>query len=360
MLTQACPSSGLVTCPSHIAATLSCENNTSWWDNVNWTIKMTAAFQQADVAYSRSNGTIVWHSLSASTPAEPTNITGSQILQAYDALFLDTTKLQHQNGTPLPLFSGSSFPAFLWMVSPELNGETVTNPATRSGMFAELQSLLSLPVYYCQSGFARRLISALLDEKAARADSPAIDPLLAALSPLPPRNSPAAFVRYRFDAVASRATLVAYAVIGGVAVLACVGAQAALSLAERGWRRGRRGGGGGTRGEGYPAYGYGVQPLRRPGPFPALDLIAHCSVQDENQLVVYQGRWCAIDPGSSAGSAAASRRDLLRRLSLLTVGWAGAPGPASGRGSDTDFAALLDLPPAKADGREAPDRARRD
>jgi hypothetical protein len=277
-----------------------CLNDTSWYYNVDWTVKMAAFFQNSAVAYSRSNGTILWHSL-ADTTAVPVKVFASQILEAYDHLLLDTTKLLHKNGTDLPLFSGSSFPAFLWMVEPEFSGQNAINPATSNGIFSALQSLLAIPLYYCQSGVVRRLIPPIMDAKSVSNSDLSL--LFAALSPPPERSSPASFANHRYEIAVSRPILIAYVVLSGAAVLACSVAQAIISVSAK--RTGR------------------CSRMPRLSRFPALDLFAHCTIEDKNRCVIYQGR-------SGVFPCDTSKRSLLSWLSTISIKWSRPPSAEDG------------------------------
>ena len=269
---------------------MKCLNDTSWYTNVDWTVKMSVFFQHSAVAYSRSNGTILWHSFT-DTPSIPVEVCSSHILEAWDALLLDTTTLLHNSSTTLPLFSGSSFPTFLWLAEPEFSGQNAINPATSSGIYSNLQSLLVAPMYYCQSGVARRLVPAILDSKFV--SNPELSSLFNRLSAPPERTSPASFAHHRYELTVSFSTLVAYIVLSGTALLACSIAQAVINLSDHVGRGGR---------------------LPRPSRFPTLDLFAHCTIEDENRCVIYQGR-SGFFPTDS------SERSLKRWLSTISIKW---------------------------------------
>jgi hypothetical protein len=165
---------------------------------------MSVFFQNSAVAYSRSNGTILWHSFT-DTPSIPVNVSSSDILQSYDALFLDTTTPLHNNSTNLPLFSGSSFPALLWMAEPEFSDQNAINPASSNGIYSTLQSLLAIPLCLCQSGVARRLLPPIMEPKSV--SSADLSFLLSLLSPPPARSSPASFAHHRYEITVSFARL---------------------------------------------------------------------------------------------------------------------------------------------------------
>jgi hypothetical protein len=252
---------------------------------------MTSHFQNAAVAYSRTNGTILWHTFKDVLPI-PNTVNASQILEAYDHLLLDTTELLHQSNTSLPLFSGSAFPTFLWLSTPEFSDQHAINPATSNAAFSSLQCLLAIPLYLGQNGAVRRLIPASLDGKSVSNSDLAI--LFAALSPLPARTSPIAFAYHRYEVAVSRSTLIAYILLSGIALLACVIAQLIIIASTK-----RNG-----------------QSSRMPdlSRYPALDLFVHCTIEDENRGVIYQGR-------SGVLPSDMSQRSLLTWLSKLSVKW---------------------------------------
>ncbi len=119
----------------------------------------------------------------------------------------------------------------LWLSWPQFTSANAGNVANSVSYL--LQSLLVFPLYFCQTGVVRRLVPSLLDAKSL---APSLADAMTLLSPLPARNSPATFAAHRYEVSASAATLAAYAVLGGGAVLLCLAAQAAVSLAV--WGRG--------------------------------------------------------------------------------------------------------------------------
>jgi hypothetical protein len=283
---------GLVTCPGAIASTQTCLNDSSWHSNVDWTIKMSVSFQNSKVAYSRSNGTILWHSFTDTLPV-PVEILSTDILKAYDALLLDVSTLMF-NGSHssfVPLFSSSSFPTLLWLAEPEFSDQNAINPAASSIIYSTLQSLLVAPMYYCQSGVAKRLIPAILDAKTASA--PEVAYLFGLLSSPPARNSPASFAHHRYEITVSFATLIAYIVLSGTILLACSIAHATISMSD------------------HVGHGPRLPKLSR---FPTLDLFAHCTIQDENKCVIYQGRSGFFPTENSPYS-------LKRWLSTISIKW---------------------------------------
>ncbi|KAK1753946.1 hypothetical protein QBC47DRAFT_385249 [Echria macrotheca] len=285
----------VVTCPGSIAALQSCSNDTSWYNNVDWTVKMGAYFRNASVAYSRSNGTILWHSFPDEVRV-PVNVTPSDILKAYDTLLLDTSDYFAKNKSDLPPFSSSTFATFLWMSQPVFSGQNATNPATMNGVFAGLQSLLAIPLYLCQNGVARRLVPLALDSKTISQQG-GIDALLSLLSPLPPRTTPATFAYYRYMVLASTPTLIAYLILCGITLILCAIANVVAGVISGGKR--------------HP----GLQMSPELSRFPALDLFAHCSIEDERRHVVYRGRSGAFHTPETSNQT--------EWLSTLRVRWAG-------------------------------------
>ena len=252
---------------------------------------MGSFFQNAAVAYSRTNGSILWHSFKGNMPVS-NDLNASQILEAYDHLLLDTTEINHQNGTPLPLFSGSTFPTYLWLSSPEFSDEHAIDPTTSNAAFAILQCLLADALYLSQNGGARRLIPASMDGKSVTNSDLAM--LFATLSPLPERSSPMSFAKHRYEVAVSRSTLLAYIILSGIALLACFVAQLVI------WVSARQDG--------------QINCMPDLTRYPALDLLAHCTIEDEDRGVLYQGR-SGVLPSDK------SQRSLLTWLSKLSVRW---------------------------------------
>ena len=118
--------------------------------------------------------------------------------------------------------------------------------------------------------------------------------LISLLSAPPERNSPASFAYYRHESIVSFPSLIAYIVLSGIAVLACSVAQIVIKVYADRTSRGR-----------------GMPDLSQ---FPALDLFAHCTVEDENRCVIYQGR-------SGVFPADSSQRSLRSWLSKIRIKW---------------------------------------
>lgn len=251
---------------------------------------MTVFFQDSAVAWSRSNGTILWHSF-ADTPSIPVAVSSSDILEAWDALLFDTTTVFHNNSTNLPLFSGSSFPTFIWFAEPEFSGENAINPASSNGIYSTLQAFLVAPMYYCQSGVASRLLPAIMNSK--NMSNPGLTSLYGQLSPAPNRTSPASFAHHRYELTVSFGSLIAYMILSGATLLACIVAHIFINFSDHI-----------RRGSGFP----------RLSQFPTLDLFAHCTIEDQNRHVMYQGR-------SGFFPVDTSQRSLRRWLSTISIKW---------------------------------------
>lgn len=251
---------------------------------------MAVFFQDSSVAWSRSNGTILWHSF-AKTPSVPVEVSSLDILDAWDTLLFDTTTMLHNNSTNLPLFSGSSFPTYTWLAEPEFSGESAINPAFSNGIYSCLQAFLAAPMYYCQSGAAARVLPAILTAKIM--SDPALTFLYGMLSPAPNRTSPASFAHHRYDLTVSFSTIIAYVILSGATLFACAAAQIFIKFSD------------------HVGCGSGRPHLSQ---FPTLDLFAHCTIEDENRHVMYQGR-------SGFFPADTSQRSLRKWLSTISIKW---------------------------------------
>jgi hypothetical protein len=74
---------GMIKCPSRVAAARKCLSDTSWHKNLTSTVttSLHTTFQWADVAYHRPNGSIAWHTLRDKQENAP--IPATEILYAY-------------------------------------------------------------------------------------------------------------------------------------------------------------------------------------------------------------------------------------------------------------------------------------
>ncbi|KAK3323146.1 hypothetical protein B0T19DRAFT_198525 [Cercophora scortea] len=284
---------GLVKCPGEISIQQQCLTNLTWHQDPSWLIKMSTSFQYASVAYSRMNSSILWHSFNTSRPSTPAAVLSTDILKAYDSLLFDTTTLLHQNNTPLPLFSGSSFPTMLWLSIPDFTEDNANNPEVASTLFSVMQSLLSMPLYYCQTGMLRRLVPGL-----TYGDVSLNEAVSDFLSPVPPRLTHVSFAYQRFETVANSATLIAYVAVSGAAVLFCIVVRVAvgiLAVQRRGYER-----------------------MPDLSSFGAVNLFTHCTVEHgEQRVVVYQGQPDAV-------AKFEQNSVLLGWLSSLGIRWTGS------------------------------------
>lgn len=137
-----------------------------------------------------------------------------------------------------------------------------------------------MPLYLCQNGFLMRLLPIGTQSKSIGSNE-VLDKMIALLSPLPERTSPAHFASHRWEVVASMTTIVVYIVLNGVALLACCIAQLLAGIAAK--RSGRRS-------------------MPKLSQFPALDLFTQCTIEDEDRYVVYQGRPAAFHCKASQNS----------------------------------------------------------
>jgi hypothetical protein len=139
---------------------------------------------------------------------------------------------------------------------------------------------------------AQRFLPAVMDAKSI--SNPAIYLLFSVLSPPPARSSPGSFAYHRYESIVSLPTLIAYVALSGIAVLACCIAQVVSRLSTD------------------PTSGSSRIP--RLSRFPTLDLFAHCTIEDENRCVIYQGR-------SGFFPANKSQRSLRSWLSTVSIKW---------------------------------------
>jgi hypothetical protein len=125
------------------------------------------------------------------------------------------------------------------------------------------------------------------------ASNPGLSFLISQLSEPPERSSPASYAYHRYQVTVSFATLIAYIAVTGTALLACSIVQVVMNVSSH--------------------VGRGSQQPRL-SRFPTLDLFMHCTIEDENRYVIYQGR-------SGFFPTDTSQRSLRKWLSNIGIRW---------------------------------------
>lgn len=214
----------------------SCLSSTEWTEAPGWRTLMEVSLRKADVAYSRRNNTIVTHVFKSGK--DPAVVEAGDLLQAYNLLIDSRSSNSSSQGDSLSdiiesVFSSGDFgnlsntlaalitvnklsasiPAVFYSLT-----LTYMSGAHRDFRGSEvLQNLLAIPLWYCSVSTP--------PEFALEVDRTTTLPSFAANA----QQGPDIFLgRSEYNLVVGRWTVMAYAVLGGVAIVFCL---VALTLA---------------------------------------------------------------------------------------------------------------------------------
>jgi uncharacterized integral membrane protein len=256
----------IVHCPTAVSSHAECITNTTWPSAPGWTTSLTTSFRNASVAYSIRNGTILSHTYT-SDPI-PAAVSAAEMLAGYRAAYGRFDDLS----TILPSFldteSTSMFTLYVYpaVVAAHLTSTlrlSEQDPAVAPRAQDTIQCLLAIMLYYCQPSLFSSTLSAHLDPPSSnpsshtREDAKRIKAFAGDLQARAPPDTKVRQAVPRYQLVVGKATLLAYIVLCGSALLSCL-----VALAWVEWRIQK-------------------EKLRVPriGPFPAWDEWAMCDIQ---------------------------------------------------------------------------------
>lgn len=213
----------------------SCLSSTEWAEAPGWRTLMEATLRKADVAYSRRNNTIVTHVLKSGK--NPAGVEAGDLLQAYN-LLIDSKPSQASSGASSQddtlndiiesIFSGGDLDNISNTLAAliSVNKLSATIPSVfhlltltylssshRAFRGSEiLQNILAVPLWYCSQNSASNFV---LSE---------VDPSTSFQSLTDnTRQGPEIFLaRSEYNLTVGRWTVLAYAVLGGVAIVFCL------------------------------------------------------------------------------------------------------------------------------------------
>ncbi|ERF73581.1 hypothetical protein EPUS_07515 [Endocarpon pusillum Z07020] len=215
----------------------SCLSSTEWAEAPGWRTLMEATLRKADVAYSRRNNTIVAHFFKSDK--NPAAVEAGDLLQAYN-LLIDSKPPQVSSGSDTlndiieSVFSGGDLDNISDTLASlvTVNKLSVSIPSAfhvldliylsssrRAFRGSEiLQNLLAIPLWYCSQSSASNVVLSEADPTTSFqtfTDNT--------------RQGPEVFLaRSEYNLTVGRWTVMAYAVLGGVAIVFCF---VALTLA---------------------------------------------------------------------------------------------------------------------------------
>lgn len=228
----------LTLCPKSLAGNLSCLNNATWPLEGGWGTILSTYSRPADVVYNGLNGTIMSHKF-PNTTLTPVNINAPQLLQVFNILFNPSNPNTTYGSILAQLGIISNRPTEPLTIWQYFQGLAKINDrrAKRRAMIG-LQSLLAIPIYYCQAKELidlRRLLLEQIDNsvlyRTLRVD---IANLFHVVEP----DTDIYPALMRFTLRIGHSSLLAYIVLAGCALSVCIIATVMAWL--RGWGRLRR------------------------------------------------------------------------------------------------------------------------
>jgi hypothetical protein len=204
---------GVISCPRSLVNTSRCLQDTSWQTQSNgWSTSLRPSFRNATVAYSRINSTILSTNFKSDAIFAP--VTAADVKTAFSSILRtdytvpNTTLSTTMLGTEMHFF-GRIFASHMYRLTVMVE----KNPEINIRGVNAIQSLLALTLYYCQAG---TLAGAVLPFSGSRN-------LASNSAPFVP-EMPITTFRYaetRYKLQLSRATLIAYILLGGITIFVC-------------------------------------------------------------------------------------------------------------------------------------------
>lgn len=259
---------GIVSCPYFGTTSQSCDSDTSWQSLPGWTTSLNATFRRASIAYSRLNGTILTHRFTEE-PERAAPISSVDILQAWDN-FLGVGNVADSSTQNILSMLGLGGGGLLFpgLVSWFLNGisaVSLENPAADTRGVNALQSLLAIPLYWCQTGMAERNSMVSLPSGDLLANTGALN-----ITDDVRRSSKISLAVHRNEIAVSTATLTAYVSLSAFALILCF-MVLCIGMCAR-----------------------NVKSIPKTSSFAVLDFCTNCVVTDTSGIVTTRGPFQAI------------------------------------------------------------------
>lgn len=255
---------GIIHCPAAVSLLSACITNTTWPSGPAWTTSLTTSFRNANIAYSIRNGTILSHTYTSDpTPAA---VSATEMLAGYRAAYgkfdnYSSIITSFQNIESTSMFTLYVYPAIVGAHLKSTLRLSEQDPAIATRAQDTIQCLLAIMLYYCQPSLFSSTLSAHLNRSNSDLQTGEdAERIRAFAEELLARTPPDTKVRQavrRYQLVVGKDTLLAYIVLCGSALLACL---VILAWAEC-WGRKKK------------------IMVPRIGPFPGWDEWAMCEIQ---------------------------------------------------------------------------------
>ncbi|KAF2730899.1 hypothetical protein EJ04DRAFT_579546 [Polyplosphaeria fusca] len=217
----------MIPCPATLVANSSCTTDLSWHSSPGFTTALQPSLLNATISYDRQDGRIL--SYTPHTTPTRTPLPSPSLLSALTHI-LNTTLPGTAPPTTNPLlgpptnFFGRLVTGHMYRISKL----SLTHPSSRIKGTNALQSILAMTLYYSQNGVLAQTVLPF----APNASSPTT-PSRGAFA-VSPTDSLLAYAQTRYRLRIGRGTLIAYGVLGGLAIVVCVVALVVGSVGELG------------------------------------------------------------------------------------------------------------------------------
>ncbi|KAF2260785.1 hypothetical protein CC78DRAFT_570995 [Lojkania enalia] len=217
----------VIPCPASLVDKNDCRSDLKWQRGPGFTTALRPSFANATVSYDRRDGRILSHKLETSN--RPVKIDSSEILTALDHILNATTLLDYSSMSNSILggqthFFGRMVAGHMYRISKMMK----TNPTARPKAVNAIQSLLAMTLFYCQNGVLAQ--TTLPFSPGSNGTSAGGDHVGAFAQQEKSSFVALADTRYRINI--SRATLLAYIIMGGLALAICTLALVVGSILE--------------------------------------------------------------------------------------------------------------------------------
>jgi hypothetical protein len=242
----------LTACPDQLVNAGRCHHDESWLTSPGWTTSLKASFVNATVVYGRRFGIIL--SLDPHTTQIPVIISAADLLNVLK-IFLETAPSSTQGlsssilGQPTHMF-GRLVAGHMVRLSKLVS----KSPEIRVRAVNSLQSLMAMALYYSQPGMLSQAVLPVSGNTTAAQNK-------LAFGQTPP-NSILAMAETRYHISVGYGTLIAYIVLGGVALTICFLTLFVGTISEL------------------------LRHDAEPTLYPALDFYTQCKVQTDTGVVV--------------------------------------------------------------------------
>ncbi|KAF2432163.1 hypothetical protein EJ08DRAFT_136752 [Tothia fuscella] len=144
----------ILQCPSEVCANMSCLTNTAWHSNPGWQTSLKASFRNANVAYSRANGTVLSHDFARSkitparTPAREMLTALHDALGDFSEMSMSSLLAILMDPAQMKIFPFYVYPTYIWGHLNSAATLASQDPAQVYRGAETLQSLLATILYF--------------------------------------------------------------------------------------------------------------------------------------------------------------------------------------------------------------------